>query len=67
MTTAHRPARRSVLKGAAGLAAGSGLSVAARPGQAEAPPARPGEFDFLSGAWKIAHRRLKAPGDWDEF
>lgn len=31
------------------------------------PEGRPGEFDFLQGEWKIAHQRLKAPGDWDTF
>jgi hypothetical protein len=31
--------------------------------------ARPGEFDFLAGEWKIRHRRRKAAGrdEWDEF
>lgn len=31
-----------------------------------APTGRPGDFDFLSGDWKIEHRRLK-DGVWDEF
>ncbi len=31
------------------------------------PEGRPGEFDFLEGEWKIAHQRLKTPGDWDTF
>ena len=32
------------------------------------PEGRPGEFDFLQGEWKIAHRRLSSPGaDWDRF
>ena len=30
-------------------------------------PGRPGDFDWLAGEWKIRHRRLKAPGEWDEF
>lgn len=59
-----RPRRRAVLQGAAALAAASAV-----PASAQTPPipARAGEFDFLSGEWKIAQRRLKAPGDWDEF
>ena len=66
MTTPNRPARRTVLKTAAGLAAAHGLLATTRV-RAEPAPARPGEFDFLSGAWRIDHRRLKAPGDWDAF
>ena len=27
---------------------------------------KPGDFDFLSGEWKIRHRRLKN-AEWDEF
>jgi hypothetical protein len=31
--------------------------------------AKPGDFDFLAGNWKITHRRLKAPhgSEWDHF
>lgn len=33
------------------------------------PPGKPGDFDFLHGEWRIAHRRLKSAKDaeWDEF
>jgi len=30
-------------------------------------PGKPGDFDFLAGEWRIEHRRLRAPGDWDQF
>lgn len=30
-------------------------------------PGKPGDFDFLHGEWKIAHQRLKSPGEWDKF
>lgn len=30
--------------------------------------AKPGDFDFLAGQWKIDHRRLPSPGQaWDVF
>lgn len=75
MTDASNPARRAVLKTAAGLVAAQAALAAApaiarpHPGRRppEASPARAGEFDFLSGEWRIAHRRLKAPSDWDAF
>lgn len=66
--------RRTLLKAAAaGLAvapfvlpagaAGNAVGGAAR------PRGKPGEFDFLTGEWRIQHRRLQTPGgnDWDEF
>lgn len=55
------------------LSAGGALLAAAAAGDAAAAPTtrpgsgKPGEFDWLGGEWKIAHRRLKAPGQWDEF
>lgn len=67
MTTASlRPGRRAVLKTAAGLAVAPALATL--PAQAQTPiPARAGEFDFLTGEWRIQNRRLKGPVDWDEF
>lgn len=64
----------AVAAGAAVLLA-AGASGAAAPPAPQAPPApstpqgtgKAGEFDFLSGNWRIAHRRLKSPGQWDIF
>lgn len=64
--TTTRPRRRTVLQSAAGLAIGSSLMGSAAAAQ-EPVPAKPGEFDFLTGEWRIQQRRLKAPGDWDVF
>ena len=74
--TPDDPTRRLLLSAAA---AGLTLSIAT-PGSASTPgpaadaspagkpaPGRPGEFDFLSGEWKIQHRRRKADGSWDAF
>ncbi len=60
--------RRVLLQAVAGLAALSHLSVAgagapASPAQATG---KAGDFDFLSGEWKIRHRRLKDV-QWSEF
>jgi hypothetical protein len=32
-------------------------------------PGTPGQFDFLTGTWRIHHRRLLVPGtdEWDDF
>lgn len=35
--------------------------------QSEPPAGKPGDFDFLNGEWRISHRRLKSPGEWDVF
>lgn len=65
--------RRALLKaGAAGgavlAAAAAMMAQAQTPSAASAlpPTGKPGEFDFLSGNWKIHHRMLKA-GSWDVF
>jgi hypothetical protein len=61
------PDRRRLLSAGAGalLAASGGAGGAGA--SPKPPPGKPGEFDFLAGEWKIAHRRLKAPGQWDAF
>ncbi len=55
--------RRDILKSVAGLAVSTSL-----PGSAATAltPGKPGEFDWLSGEWRIAHRQHKN-GKWDEF
>ncbi len=66
--------RRSLLMTAAGVAVGltvldaSVLSASEpEPKKAEEDtPGKPGDFDFLSGSWKISHRQLKGK-EWDEF
>lgn len=63
--------RRTLLKAAAMLAAAPLVPRAAAAAAQAAPAARgkPGEFDFLTGEWRISNRRLKKAGsdDWDEF
>lgn len=60
--------RRTVLQTATGLALSQLTLAASATGVSAAPtPGKPGDFDFLAGQWKISHRRLKAPNDWDVF
>lgn len=69
--------RRTLLKtavaGAGASLIASGVSAGETREAAKAtpapPPGKPGDFDFLTGDWKIRHRRLKTPGtqDWDAF
>ncbi len=59
--------RRVLLQIATGIAA-SAMSGAVSAGAvlAPAPTGKAGDFDFLSGNWKIRHQRLK-DGQWDAF
>jgi hypothetical protein len=58
--------RRAMLVAAAGLIStkAAGGSLATQTGARAAGKA--GDFEFLSGQWKIRHRRLKGK-EWDEF
>jgi hypothetical protein len=66
--------RRWLMKASAGLALVNLLmsqqSQSAQPPQSQKKGnGKPGDFNFLTGEWKIQNRRLKAPDsqDWDEF
>lgn len=69
--SAHDPdaARRAFVQAAAVLIAAPAVAVPARAALPAPPPGKAGEFDFLTGEWRIAHRRLKTAGsdDWDSF
>jgi hypothetical protein len=60
--------RRMLFQVAAGVAAIGplGLSSASAAPAMPAATGRPGDFDFLTGEWKIGHRRLKDK-QWDQF
>lgn len=65
--------RRDLLNaGAAALIAATAAGNASAettpaPTPTAVPPGNPGEFNFLAGEWRIHHRRLRAPNDWDVF
>lgn len=61
-------ARRAILQSAAGIVLvqlAPGPLTAASP--ASAPAAKAGDFDFLAGQWKIAHKRAKKRDEWETF
>jgi hypothetical protein len=60
--------RRTVLQMTTGLVATGqvGVNTAAAAARQPAATGRPGDFDFLSGHWKIRHRQMKA-GAWDQY
>jgi len=60
--------RRLVLQATAGLALAGGAArhTAAAAAKPPAPTGKPGDFEFLSGEWRIRNRQLKN-GAWDEF
>jgi len=64
MTDLPDATRRALIKALAAAPAFSATLV--RVGAADRPGV-PGDFDFLTGNWKIAHRRLKSADVWDEF
>jgi hypothetical protein len=53
--------------------AASAASPASAASAKQPTPGKPGDFDFLTGEWRISPRRLKNPGDktklpdWDEY
>lgn len=60
--------RRNLLLASAGLAAlgNASANAAVATARPPAPTGKPGDFDFLSGEWKIDNRQLKN-GAWERF
>jgi hypothetical protein len=63
------PQRRGLLQIAAGLAvAGSlGTRIALAEAKKPAPTGKLGDFDFLTGEWKIHNKQPRAGGGFEEF
>lgn len=82
-STPFHTSRRRLLQSAAALAVAGGASATfakdaepdaepptAKPSNVPTPPTgKPGEFDFLTGEWRIRNRRKvdMTKDDWDEF
>jgi hypothetical protein len=45
----------------------AGASTTSNNSATAKPEGKAGDFNFLAGEWCIDHRRLKSPGEWDEF
>lgn len=61
--------RRRLLQTAGAMALATPVAAAADGPSAPArTPGKPGDFDFLTGQWKIAHRQRRAGRtEWDQF
>ncbi len=65
----EQPARRALLQSIAGIALAhqlAGAATAATPHDSAIPPGKAGDFDFLTGEWRIANRML-VKDKWIEF
>lgn len=62
------PQRRQVLSAGVGVVLAAGAASAAQGADKSKPVGKPGDFDFLTGEWRIKHRRLPGAGQaWDLF
>ena len=56
-----------LLSGAALVVGPRSLELARQSAAAPGAKGKPGDFNFLAGAWTIRHRRPKADKTWDDF